>query len=242
VNAVSNTISDAISVGTASHKLLSDAISALCATVSAISTALSAVSAATAGGSVKGLQSALNALKDRISANSGGGGGGSVTSTELSVRAPWLAAVYKAVSNTQSNATSTLAEISGINLTVAAGERWKIDGVALMSTSAATVGLRMGWSVPPLSTPRFAGFKRICAQQSAVGSHGAGQLQVSGTSTILSLTSTTPAGALFFVEFTAMMDVASAGVAALKFAGIASTAASPIHLLNGTYMMAYRLK
>jgi hypothetical protein len=38
------------------------------------------------------------------------------------------------------------------------------------------------------------------------------------------------------------MDVASAGTARLMFAGVASTAASPHHILNGTYMLAYRLK
>lgn len=216
--------------------------SVLSTVISAHSALLANVSTQSAGGSVKGIQSAFNALRDRVSANSGTGGAASVTSTELSIRVPWLSTKYIGVSNTQSTTASALTDISGMVLTVEASERWKLEGVVVLSTSAAGAGLRMGFSVPPLSTPRMAAFTRMCAQQSAALTGGAGAPPVSGSSIILSLTSITPAGAPYFVTFSAIMDVASAGTIRLMYAGVASTAASPHHVLGGTYMMAFRLK
>jgi hypothetical protein len=127
-------------------------------------------------------------------------------------------------------------------LTVAAGETWDIQGLMLVSTSAANAGFRAGFSVPPLSTPRMAQFIYTSgAAQSAVGVHGGGMLQVSGNSIMLSITSTTPAGTPAVIKFHALLNVASGGTVRLMAAGIASTAQSPLQI-QGAHMLCYRLK
>jgi hypothetical protein len=133
-------------------------------------------------------------------------------------------------------------DISGMVLTVAADETWRIEGYLLMSTSAATAGLRMGFSVPPLSLPRYTKIIAGSAAQSATIAGGGGQLQVSGQSIMLSITGIGPAGAAVPVKFDAIFNVASAGTVRLMACGIASTAASPLHIMAGTYMIAYRIK
>jgi hypothetical protein len=100
-NALSNQVSDALSAG-----------SAISADVTSIHNLLSALSCKSVGGtSVKGLQSVINALSNRISA--GGGGAGSVTSTELSAASAQAASaisqlksLHDVLSNLVSNALS----------------------------------------------------------------------------------------------------------------------------------------
>ena len=181
------------------------------------------------------------------------GGGGSVTSDEVSAvsaqaasmvsfRVPVLQGIFKGVCNVQSTTNSALTDISGLVLTVAAEERWRIEGQVAFSTSAATAGLRVGWSVPPLSTPRWTQFIFNTAVQSAAVAGGAQQLQVSGASVGMSITSTSPAGGILIVDYKAILDVASAGTVRLKYAGILSTTASPVNVMPGSYMLCYRLK
>jgi hypothetical protein len=146
------------------------------------------------------------------------------------------------VSNTQSVAGSALVDISGLVLTVAADQTWEIAGMLAFSTSATTVGLRLGYSVPPLSTPRFGYMNRASGGQSAGFAGGAGLLQVSGQSVFMSITGAGPAGGVYVVDFLHVMNVASAGTVRLMYAGIASTTASPIHLMPGSYLKAIRLK
>jgi hypothetical protein len=156
----------------------------------------------------------------------------------LALNAPQI----RLVSNVQSVAGSALVDISGLVLTVAADQTWEIAGMLAFSTSATTVGLRMGYSVPPLSFPRFGYMNRASGSQSAGFAGGAGQLQVSGQSVFMSITGTGPTGGVHIVEFKHVMNVASAGTVRLMYAGIASTTASPIHLMPGSYLKAIRLK
>jgi hypothetical protein len=145
-------------------------------------------------------------------------------------------------STLQSTAGSALVDVSGLILTVAADQTWRVEGYLLISTSAATAGLKMGFSVPVLSTPRYTKIIAGSAGQSATVAGGGGQLQISGSSALLSITGIGPAGAAVPVKFDAMFNVASAGTFTLQACGIASTAASPMHFLPGSYMIAYRIK
>jgi hypothetical protein len=144
------------------------------------------------------------------------------------------------VSDTQSTTGSALVDISGLVLTVAAGETWEMRGLLLVSTSVATTGLRAGVSVPPLSLPRYMEFRRLSTGQSAGVIGGGGLLQVSGASQLLSLANL--GGVLVGVPFEAVFNVASAGTVRIMYAGIASTAASPVHIMAGSYIRAVRLK
>jgi hypothetical protein len=145
------------------------------------------------------------------------------------------------VVDVQSTAGSALVDISGLVITAAAGDNWEINGLILLSTSAATVGLRMGWSVPPLSTPRYGFFTRQSVGQSAGVAGGGGLLQVSGQSINMSITGTPGLGVPFGVRVEGIMNVASAGTIRLMYAGIASTAASPIHIMPGSYLKAVKI-
>lgn len=144
------------------------------------------------------------------------------------------------VSNTQSTNGSALVDISGLVLTIAADETWEVNGMLLVSTSAATVGFKGGCSVGVLSLPRYMEFQRISGGQSAGIMGGAGLMQVSGTSQFLSLAAL--GGVLVGIKYTALFNVASAGTFRMQYAGIASTAASPVHIMPGSYLRAVRLK
>jgi hypothetical protein len=124
------------------------------------------------------------------------------------------------------------------------GEKFSywIDGMLAFSTSAATVGLRFGMSVAPLSTPRLFSFTRMSGAQSATGAGAGGVMQVSGSSVLLSLGTFGVALVANPVTVKAMFNVASAGTVTFQYAGIASTAASPIHVLPGSYFKAFRIK
>jgi len=221
------------------------------------------IPATPSGGTVSVTSAEFQSLVDRVSANSGTGGGGSVTSAEvqsiannvsdlrsdhivmsdkLSLRAPWLAAQIRILSNNKSTAVSTMTDISGLVLTVAADETWQIEGQAYFSTSATTVGLRLGASVPPLSLPRYFNILRTSGAQSAGVIGGGGLMQVSGSSANVSVAGVGPAGGAFPVSFNYMFNVASAGTFRLQYAAIASATASPMHVLAGSYFKAFRVK
>jgi hypothetical protein len=101
--------------------------------------------------------------------------------------------------------------------------------------------VRVGFSVPPLSS-RFVQFAYASGGQSTLPSGGAGILQVSGTSVMLSITSMSPAGQPAVVGFRGLFNVTSGGTFRVQFAGVASTAQSPVTLMPGSYMMCHRLK
>lgn len=210
-----NTVSQAVSVETAGRISADNALSVRIDTVSnAVSVLSQAVSVADA------------ALSNRITSVAAAGGGPQI----------------RIVSNTQSTAGSALVDISGLVLTVAADQTWEVQLMLAMSTSATTVGLRMGYSVPPLSTPRFGQITRYSGGQSAGIAGAAGLLQVSGNSIFMSMTGVGPAGGVFVIQAQHVMNIASAGTIRPMYAGIASTAASPIHILPGSYLKAIRLK
>jgi hypothetical protein len=133
-------------------------------------------------------------------------------------------------------------DISGLVLTVGTDETWEVDAMLLFSTSATTVGLRFGASVPPLSTPRAFMISRMSGAQSAGIIGGAGLFPVSGSSVLASVAGVGPAAGAFPVTMKAILNVASAGTFRLQYGGIASTAASPIHILPGSYFKAFRIK
>jgi hypothetical protein len=207
--------------------------------------------AGSAGTSTKGfLQSIVNVISNTFS---NAFSAGSVISSDLAsvksvlaLKAPWAAARVFTISNLQSIAASALTDVSGLVLTVAADETWKFEGMLLIHVSGSpTAGLRMGFSVPPLSAPKFAVFDAISvgASQSAPGMRAGGALQVSGSSVILSLTSSQFAGAASAVpiNFEGIFNVASGGTFRVQAAVVASASQSPVHI-NGGYMMAFRLK
>jgi hypothetical protein len=86
--------------------IVSNALSAVEVRVSSHSATLVNVSAHNATTSVKGLQSALNIIVDRVSANSAAGGGGSVTSNEVSAIESRVNVLSDGLSNEISNRTS----------------------------------------------------------------------------------------------------------------------------------------
>jgi hypothetical protein len=254
-SAISAQAASAISVVRADLATLSLAVSALSTNVSTLSAKVVSISAqivsvdAHADAASAAATSALNALSalcvvvsNALSAGDVASNAISAISQRLSVKAPWPAAVFAVTSGTQSTTASALTDVSGMVLTVAAGESWRIQGMMLVSTSAAGAGFRAGFSVPPLSTPRYAQFIYTSGlAQSAIGVHAGGQLQVSGNSIILSLTSTTPAGTPAVVKFEAFMNVASGGTVRLMAAGIASTAQSPLQIMGANWIC-HRLK
>lgn len=254
VNTVSDAVSNEISVRAAASAALQGNINTVSNALSnEISNRASAVSTVSHAVSVLSQQNSVEhaALSARITSVAGAAAA-SVTSDEasaisqqasvnLNTRAPWPRVQYATISNTQSINVSTLTDISGMVLTVAANETWKVEGALLVSTSAGGGGIRIGCSVPPLSTPRFIVFDTASAlQQSAVAPTGGGQMQVSGASLFLSITSAVDGGVVP-VRFDGLFNVASAGTFRLMAAGIASTAASPLHVVGG-YYIAYRLK
>jgi hypothetical protein len=166
----------------------------------------------------------------------------SALSQRVSVEIPWNAAVYRIMSTGQSTAGSALVDMSGLVLTVNAGETWEIDGMVMFSTSATTVGLKLGTSVPPLSTPRIFTMTRMLGTQTSTLLAGAGVLQVSGNSVNTSIAALGPAAGVSPVLIKAIFNVASAGTFRLMFAGIASTAQSPIQAMEGSYFKAFRIK
>lgn len=202
-----------------------------------------------AGSAVVGLQSALDVFSNMFSNAFSAGSvlSGEVTSIKsvISAKLPWLGAVTRIVSNTQSINTSTLADVSGLVLTVAAGELWRIDGMALLSTSAANAGLKAAMSVPPLSAPTGAVWGNAPVSVGALAAAGGAMNgfgnQVSGNSVFLNRVST-PAGSVFPLMWGGTFNIASAGTIRLMLAGVASTTASPLHILAGSHLIAYRLR
>jgi hypothetical protein len=161
-------------------------------------------------------------------------------SVAVAAAAGILAPQVRIVSNTQSTTGSALVDISGLVLTVAADQTWEINGMLLVSASAATVGFKGGCSVPVLSLPRYLEFLRVSQGQSAGAMGGGGLLQVSGASQQLSLAAL--GGVLVGITYQGVFNVASAGTFRMMYAGIASTAASPVHIMPGSYLKAIRLK
>jgi hypothetical protein len=191
--------------------------------------------------STKGfLQSVVNVISNTFS---NAFSAGSAVSQRISVKAPWNQAKHMIVSNAQAINASTLTDISGLVVTVAADETWHVEGMLLLSTSAAGAGLKIGASCPPLSSPRMILIDSLSAggQGSVAGLKAGGQLQVSGASTWLSQVSTNGMSVPAAIEFKAMFNVASAGTFRMMAAGIASTTASPINIMGG-YMKCWRLK
>jgi hypothetical protein len=191
--------------------------------------------------STKGfLQSVVNVISNTFS---NAFSAGSAVSQRISVKAPWNQAKHMIVSNAQAINASTLTDISGLVVTVAADETWHVEGMLLLSTSAAGAGLKIGASCPPLSSPRMILIDSLSAggQGSVAGLKAGGQLQVSGASTWLSQVSTNGMSVPAAIEFKAMFNVASAGTFRMMAAGIASTTASPINIMGG-FMKCWRLK
>lgn len=212
--------------------------------VSVTSTEVSAVSAAAASAAAtlsSRVDSVWSVISNALSAGDVKSNKISVLSNKVSLRAPWLDAEIRILSNLKSNNTSTLSDISGLVLTVAAGETWEVEGMIFTSTSAIGAGLKLGTSVAPLSTPRFIWMNAGIGTQSALARPGGGLLQVSGNSANFSIASTA-ANTPFVNEFRAIFNVASAGTFRMMYSPIASATASPMHVLPGSYFKAFRLK
>jgi len=224
-------LSDKVSNAVSGLVALSGRVDTLSAAVGAVSNYASVASNA-ASVATAAANTASNAASVAVQAAS------VASAAALAAGAPQV----RLVSNVQSVAGSALVDISGLVLTVAADQTWEVQGMIAFSTSATTVGLRLGYSVPPLSTPRFGIFNRVSGGQSAGMAGGAGLLQVSGQSVFMSMTGVGPTGGVYVVDFKHVMNVASAGTVRLMYAGIASTTASPIHLMPGSYLKAIRLK
>lgn len=227
------------------HGVLSDKVSNAVSGLAALSTRVDSLSAAV--GAVSNYASvASNAASVADAARHVASNAASVAVQAASVASAAAAAVsppqIRIVSNVQSTAGSALVDISGLVLTVAADETWEMETMLAFSASATTVGLRLGLSVPPLSTPRHGIVTRYSGGQSGNIAGAAGNLQISGSSVFMSMTGTGPAAGVFVVTSKHVFNVASAGTVRVQYAGIASTTASPIHLMPGSYLKAIRLK
>ena len=107
-----------------SESIISPTIDALSNAISVVSTTVATVSALAPGGvSQVGLQNAINALSNRISAIPGGGA--SVNPTR-----------YVSIANTLN--TAALVGLSGMTVSVSAGVIYEIEGRIMYSVSAAT--------------------------------------------------------------------------------------------------------
>lgn len=247
INSVQSAVSTAISAIQANSAQMKSADDAISNAVSIVSVAVGVVSAD------------LTSVKDRVSANSATlsnaqsaiqANSAQMTSADnaisnavsiVSVKVAGVPTqIVKIVSNVQSTAGSAMVDISGLILTLSAGESWQIEGRVLVSTSVATAGLKMGCSVAPLSSPRFIRFDRASTGQSGGVLAGAGQLQLSGTSQFFSAANL--GGLVNMVDIKAVLNVASAGIFQIQACGIASTAASPLHIMPGSYLICTKLK
>jgi hypothetical protein len=245
LNRISNTFSNAFSAGS----VLSARFTSVQSTVSHLASIVSNVSAQSAGGSATGLQNVVNLLSNKISheesvrsaAVEALGNGLSDANANLAIVAPWQEAKIITMSSGQSIAASALTDLSGMVLTVGADQTWKFEGMMLVSTSSPTAGLRLGFSVPPLSLPRLVVIDAVSGNGQSVGGVRAGaQLQVSGNSIILSMTSSNWGGAVP-VQFEGIFNTTSSGTFRVMAANVGSATGSPNHYVGG-YMIAYRLK
>jgi hypothetical protein len=246
LNRISNTFSNAFSAGS----VLSARFTSVQSTVSHLASIVSNVSAQSAGGSATGLQNVVNLLSNKLSeeASVRAAADESLNDTVSDIQAnvanlaPWVAARVITMSDTQSIAASALTDLSGMVLTVAAGETWKFEGMVFVTTSSPTAGLRLGFSVPPLSTPRFVAIDTVSGTaQSAGGVRAANMLQVSGNSIILSMTSSQFTTSGVPVQFEGIFNVASAGTFRVMAANVGSATGSPNNYTGG-YMICHRLK
>ena len=234
---IANAASAAAAAVSAAHTSLVSDVARISVNVSAISTAVSVLSnlfSTLRGGSAGAVLQKSGAGDFAWVWSTIAAGAGSVTSTELSARAPSLAASLYVTNGTQSIATSTAnTNISGLSFAVGANQTWQFEGVLMVSTSATTVGMKLGASVPPLSSPKF-----MWARGQSFDDQGS--LAVSANSAPISMLSVV--AGLGFLEIRAIMNTTSSGVVQFTGAAIASATASPLHIISGSYMKAFRIK
>jgi prefoldin subunit 5 len=143
----------------------------------------------------------------------------------------------RSVTGTQSFATSTLANISGMSVSVEAAGTYRIEGQLMLSASAATVGVRVAVTFPAARDP----FGYLICQL------GYALLSVSDTQAVFSTSPRTVlsspsviGGAKTPLRFDGEFRASAAGVFQLQIAGTSSTAVSPIHVKSGSWIRAIR--
>lgn len=234
-------LSEQVSVLSQAVSVLSQAVSAVVNTASnalSIANVVSARLASVIANELSAHSQAISVHSQQIS----------VLSQAVSAKAPWLQAIARVVSNTQSINVSTMTGVSGLSITLGAGQEWHFHGMLWVSTSAVGAGLRVGTSVAGglAAAPRFmrveAAGGPAANVQSAAALHAYGLVATSGTTVLMSLTSAGgAAGVGFPVRLEGMILASAAGSFQIAAAGIASTAASPLHVMAGSYIFAYRI-
>lgn len=237
---VSAAITAAIQVASAAANTVSAQLvsvsAALTATVNVVSAQLVSVSAALTA-----------AIQVASAAATSADGHANTVSVNVVGRAPWISAVYAIVANSQTINTSAIAGVSALTFAVAANSLWEFEGMVIASVSAVAAGLLFGTSVSGglAAGPRFMYVETVQGTvnpQSAVGAlRGFGLIGQSGLTTILSCTSIASAGLAFPIWFNGTVQASASGNVQIAAGGIASTAASPLVILAGSYIKAFRL-
>ena len=106
--------------------------------------------------------------------------------------------------------------------------------------------MRVGVSVGPLSSPRYMYVQTMgpggLNQQAGPTLYAGAQLAVSGTQVVMSANSVASAGGAFPVQFGAVVNAQSAGTFRVQLAVNSLAATSPLNIMPGAYMKAFRLK
>lgn len=267
VNTVSNQVSivsSLVSNLTSAHNALSNVVSNIISaggggvsvTSNELSTILNGYSARnTAGTSVHGVQSILDALSNRISA----AGGASVTSTELSNALSIVSAQAQSAINIVSGrlgvvrfisidttvVASTMASgpIPGLTLSVSAGGLYELTGILMHSIAAGVTSVGFGFTFPAMTRACGRIFGQMSMAQEADASTntmhrtGAWNEFDSGTH-IISMTNGA-AGETKGVFFNGVFLVSTTGT--IIFQTHTTAGANPMHILAGSYVKLGRL-
>lgn len=275
LNSLSNVVSDSLSAGTAASNAVSAALvsvdahagaasaaatsadahaAAASAAATSILAGISAVSAKQSGGtSVRGLQSIVNALSDRLSGVVGGTG--SVTSTEvsagdaatsataaqaLSVLSAMTLGTLHVVQDNQTFAANALSDISGMSAVVSAGVTYELDAKLLINKGTLS-GTLAGLTFPAMTFIR-GGIDMYVSLAAAAGGANKGWVAFDGDSAsgsnIVSAASATATSS--WALYWAVLKASATGTVQLKLGtGLSLTAAT---ILPGSYLKMLKLQ
>jgi len=232
---------------------LSNRISVGGGTGSVTSNELSAslnISARSIGVSVKGLQSAANALSNTISdAVSVGSATAAFISNQIISVDARITSVYdrsrvRLLAAAATVSATALTDISGFSLGVSAGDTYQMEAVILYIKGAATQSYRFGMTFPAMTLARGTaqGFVSTNNQATSVTVSNIGQRVIwDGDSASGSIIISTLSGALVssLVHFNGVFVVSTTGV--LQFQCGASTGATAAIIQPGSYVKLFRL-
>lgn len=226
INVVSNAVSNEISNRTSADDALSNRISALSVLV------FTSVSARSVGGvSAKGLQSALNALSNRISA------------------VPGAASTPAARFLTTSVAMSAFGNVAGLSVSVSAGGLYELDAFLMVNAINTSVPRRFGMTFP--ATKRTRGY---ILHQLSTSPSGAGAISAvnpvnaawngdsASGSVLVSVVPPAPVSSIAFLStfarYDGVMYMSTTGVVQIQAGASAGTG---IFIKPGSYIKAWKI-